>query len=342
MGRLEGIAPTLGEGQPDGADPGVPGHQGAWDPRRACSILAFASPQLEALYQAYQARALNVLTWIVSLGRLAVCFLVLAQSYRKGAVHPHLRPPFALQLLTHTFPAVVTLVLLCFFPSVYIQHQWAVHVCVSLALLVSYSRMCLVPLWLRFLDAPPPAAASLLQKLQYFANENVYLGTMWYVLGSFPMGQLLDHAFVFTTLATSLAGNPALCASPLWPRPSVTMSPVPLGVAETLSVLLVQAVEPIYPIRISRGLSCPAALAFWQILGSMFALFVSGAIELGRRRAFLRTQEARAFLGSSRSAALLTWPWGGVALMGRIYSWVVGVFMVHALILAVTLDVFSI
>lgn len=301
----------------------------AWFTR---SGLCFACPQLEEEYQQYQAHSLNTLTCIWMLIRVCGYGMFFAMIYKQGVAYRHVLPPLAWPVLAHLVPGIVILALLSFFPSFSTTHYLAVHFASNVSLWCTYHQMRQLLLWMGLVDATNNP--SFLHHIRTFSKENIYLCTTWYMLSADPWGRLS----VMGLLAVNLAGNSAICASPLWPQGTVTMSPGPLAAVKAISGALLETAEPFYNARHRSVMSCPAVLAVWQILGSLLALLMRGGTEIARRRAFLRKQEVQARLGPDRAAEALHWPWGGPFLTSKCVSMALGLFVVHVVLLALIAD----
>lgn len=318
--------------------PALPG--GALNKAFRLSLLAFFNPELEALYQAYQARSLNVWTWMCSVICIMGWCLTTVQLYGKGEPYRSLLPPLVVPFLGQLLPVLVVLALLTCFPTQYAAHQQAVHLARNACMVLAYHSVRHGPLWLRLVDAAT-GPARYPRGNPSFSSENMFLSTMWYAAAGFPTGQLFDLLFVVLLLGVNVAGNASTCASPLWPAESVTMSAGPLGVARSLAGALLEAAEPFYNARNRSLMTCPAVLTLWQVVGSWLALLVSGLTEISRRRAFLRTQEAHAWLGPRLVPLAMQWPLGSYKKVMQLLAALFLLTVAHVVALAVLLDVMA-
>lgn len=259
------------------------------------------------------------------------------QLYGKGAPYRHLLPPLAVPFLGQLLPALVVLAFLTCFPAQYAKHHKAVHLARNACMVLAYHGVRHGPLWLRFVDAATRPARSP-RGNSSFSSENMLFSTMWYAVAGFPAGQLLDLVFVALLLGVNVAGNAATCASTLWPADSVSMSAGPMAVAQSLGAALLTAAEPFYHARNRSIVTCQAVLTLWQVVGSWLALLVSGMMEISRRRAFLRTPEAHAWLGPRWVPTAMQWPFGSYKKVMELVAGLVLLTLAHVVVVAVLLD----
>lgn len=298
-----------------------------WKAWCTSSTLSFACPQLEDEFQGYQARARNILTCICMLLRVSGYVSLAMLLYNDGMAHRHMLPSLTLPLLCHLTPGIVTLALLCFAPNFYGDHVWAIHIVSTVADCCALYQLRELLLWRRLIESTPNP--SFLHQVRNFASENMYFCTAWFVNAPNHVARLS----VLGTLLVSIAGNPAICTSPLWQQPSVTLSSGPLVAAQAISAVLMEAAEPVYHARNRSQYSCPTLLAVWQILGSLLALLVISVAEIMGRRAFLRTPHVQARLEPGPAAEALHWPWGGMSLPSRCVASALWLFVAHAVLL---------
>lgn len=295
------------------------------------SPLTFSCQQLEREYQDYQARQVRRLAWCLAVSLVAFFGMIYMDAYGKGARYRHMLPPQTLPLLFCCLPGLA-IAATTLFPGFHASHHQAVHALYYFLLCFSYHHVRQNFLWLGLLDAKPHTA--FLAQATCFAKENLYLTVTWFAVVLFPMGQSLGRLTVLGLLVVNLAGNSAICASPLWPPDSATMSAAPLGAANALSSGLLQIVQPFYHTRNGSLTSCPEVLAVWQALGSLLAMLAMGGAEIVRRWAFLHTLEVQASLGRGNAARALHWPWGGMFLSSNLVASAIGLIVVHALLWA--------
>lgn len=297
------------------------------------STLSFACPLLEEEFQAYQARARNVLTCICMLLRVSSYASLAMLIYNTGAAHRHVLPPLTLLLLCRLAPCIVILALLCFFPDFYTTHVLAIRAASTAAEWCALYRLRQLLLWSSLVEARPNPSVP--HSARSIAKENIYFCTAWFTHASEPLARLS----VLGTLLVNLAVNPAICTSDLWqPQQTVTLSPAPLAAAQALSTALLEAAEPLYHARNRAANSCPTLLALWQIMGSLLALLVTSGAGIACRRAFLRAPSVQARLGPSHGAEALRWPWGGASLPSRCVASATWLFVAHVVLLALLFD----
>eukprot|EP00884_Botryococcus_braunii_P003866 jgi/Botrbrau1/13480/Bobra.0082s0076.1 len=304
------------------------------------SDFAFASEELEADFQAYQAQALSLLSWFCALitttGYCVLFAKIAAASADHRALLPHMLPPLLFQFA----PTVATLALLAFFPGFYTTHKQAVHLVDQCCVLLGFHSTRQIVLWMHMVKGSNPSGA-FIQSVQSFSDENLYLSIVWYAVPAFPLGQAGDIFIVLALLLANLRGNHVICASPLWHPDAVSLSAGLATAVQQMSAWLLEAAGPLYSLQADTTLSCAANIGFWQIVGSWVGCLAVCIAEVLRRRAFLRTPAAQARLGRQFAAAGLRWPFGSVQLaskcMHRVFLLTVG----HCIVWAVVLDVFS-
>lgn len=306
------------------------------------SLLTFSCPRLEREYQQYQGSAVRVFSWTVPLMMAALDAAVYVMLRRKGTAHRHMVPPqamplllFRLPLLLYRLPGLV-LMAAAFFPSFHARHHQALHALFHVSSCFSYHQDRQNALYFGLPEAKP--AATVLQQATNFTKENMYLFAAWLAFAQLPTGQSLGRAAVLGQLLAHLAGNSAICTSPLWPRHPATTSSTLLGAARAVSAGFLELALPFYHVRNKWIVSCPMTLAVWEVLGSLLAMLTIAAAECLRRRAFLRLPEVQVRLGSGTAAQALHWPWGGMLLPGRIVTSALAVIVFHAVLWALHID----
>lgn len=210
--------------------PGSSALRTTWTTWRLRSMLAFASPELEALFQVYDAASINVLTWLALLLSVTLYPVLLMQMYGKGAPYRSLLPPLGVPILFHFLPATAALTLLVLHPALYRKYRRALSIAQGVCFMLAFFAVRQVHLWLRFVDPAPPN--SLMSTAQGFIAENLYLAVMWFCISGHHPGPFFDLAVVLGLLACGMRDNAAICASPLWPAESVTMAPGMTALAE--------------------------------------------------------------------------------------------------------------
>lgn len=261
---------------------------------------------------------------------LASC-LIHATAYKelrgRLAAYRHAFPPQALPLLSNCL-TTLAIAAATFFPSFHASYHQALHALYHVSLWFSFHAMRQNVLWLGLLDAEPGAA--FLHHVTSFSKENLFTCITWFAAVQMPMGEFLGRVSILAQLLHNLAGNSAICASPLWPRESGSMSPTLLRAAKAVSAGLLELAQPLYGVGNRSLRSCPAVLGVWQVLGSLLAMLAMGAAEIVRRRAFLHKAEVQARLERHDAANALHWPWGGMSLPPRLVGSVVAMILLHA------------
>lgn len=300
----------------------------AWCTR---SMLSFSCPLLEEEFQAYQSRPRNVLTCICMLIRIAGYGAIFKSN--EGAAYRHMLPPLTLPLLCQLLPSILTIALLCCFPSYYAKHHLALSAASTVAEWVTFFPIRQMLMWGLLVESTLEASP-FVHQVRGFVKENMFFCMAWFMHAADPAPCLS----VLGTLLVNLASNRAICASPLWPQQSVTLSPTPLAAAQALSAGLLDAAEPFYHASNRSLCTCSIVLALWQLLGSLLALLGISTAEIVRRRAFLRLPTVQTRLGPHDAAEALHWPCGGMSLPSRCVGWAVGLFLAHAVLLALLSD----
>lgn len=170
--------------------------------------------------------------------------------------------------------ASLGLLLLC--PSLYRKHRRALHALHILVLIASfrYSRDML--LWYQQLEGP--SAASLAQRVQLLASENFFGSLIWLLVLAYPVGRVSDLALATLFLLEEIMANPLICsaAGRLRLEGLATMSPEPLRVVEAVTGWIrgtpAGTLGGIAGATLPRIVTCPLALAFWQVTRSIFCL----------------------------------------------------------------------
>lgn len=161
--------------------------------------------------------------------------------------------------------------LLC--PAFYSKHRSALHAAHNLIIIASFSHAHVLLLWHRRLGGP--GAGTLTHRAQYFACESFFGCLVWLLALAFPVGHVSDLALATLFLAAALAGNPSVCSATSRMRYGalVTMSPGPLRVVETVTGWILRTPEgtpgTVAGAAPPRVVTCPLALAFWQVSRSM-------------------------------------------------------------------------
>jgi hypothetical protein len=215
-----------------------------------------------------------------------------------------------------------------------------VHVGIMVVFILTFRAARVLMLWMR-LGGNKVGVLSTMSWLQAFSVENVYFALIWLITLAYPIGQV--PAIVLTTvyMLTEMASNVYICSFPQWADSLVTMSPELLAWTTTASHWLSSIGQPLLIIKDwSTPLSCPAALAFWQLVGWWYACQFIFVADIIRRRAFLRTHAARMHLGRAHEAARLSWPFGWLHMMQTIVVITVALFLSASTIWSIALRAF--
>jgi hypothetical protein len=194
--------------------------------------------------------------------------------------------------------------------ALYVSHIFPVIFVLQAPLTPSFSKY--------IINVKHGSSQAWFQQVQSFLVENIHLLGAARLVQSFPMGLIPDLISTNIFMAWLMTGNRHICALPHLGDNLVTMSPGLLSATQVASVWLSGVAVPAASIHpASRKLSCPAALGFWQLVGSLLACVNVFVADIFRRRAFLRTPEARARLGRELEAADVSWPFGNRALIEK-------------------------
>lgn len=303
---------------------------------RSRSAIAFSCAELEALFLVYDTTTIKFLAFLGPLLTLALYGVLLQLMHGKGAPYRSLLPPLALPVLFHLLPAATVLALLIFKPAFYRKYRRAISFGFGSCFTVAFRDVRKIQLWLRLADPAPQG--SLAATLQGFTTENVYITIMWLCVAGHPSGPLFDLILMGTLLVRGIAGNAEICASPLWPAQPITLASGTTTLAKSVTGGVSGAIFPFFHVKLGRLMTCPGALAFWQVVGCWLALVVSGILEMSRRRAFLRTREAREWLGPELACAGLRWPFENSVMWVKVVPAFFWLTLAHVAVLPVLVE----
>eukprot|EP00884_Botryococcus_braunii_P018273 jgi/Botrbrau1/5129/Bobra.0172s0001.1 len=298
----------------------------------------FACPQLEAAFQAYTAEGLNVWTWVCHLiiltGWLKIFYKLLMGT---GGDVSTWRIPLLVGAVCQLLPTLLGIVLHLFWPTQLSKHHRAVNTLSLLGGVLAAPALRELLMWISRSGTVPTHAM-----LRDFADENLFLIVMWLRAAGFPVGTRRHVAILLGGLLLSLASNGAFCDSLMSRTTPATLSARPLAAAQLISDALLELGAPFYAPRANpaRIISCPAAMAVWQVVGSLVAGVTVYLAEVSRRRAFLRTNAALTRLGPDSTAAALEWPFGRASMVLNCVFLMLLLSIVHAIIWAMALDIF--
>eukprot|EP00884_Botryococcus_braunii_P006293 jgi/Botrbrau1/15665/Bobra.4_1s0049.1 len=271
------------------------------------SVFAFSEPELEALFKTYYAQRQNTWALLTSamalLGYLLFIYKVLVVP-REGEDDAQLFL-WSEMLLVCAVSSVITLML--FKPTFYRIHRQALNTGVNVCSIIAYPASRMTLLWMKALGGKTHSE-TWLAELKTFAVENLFIATSWMNVVSFPSGPVPDLVLMTLYLFRALVSNASLCTSP-YGSSLVTMRPAYLATARRASMLLAGIAAPLVGGHASDPvLSCPAALGVWEVVGWLVACLLVLVADILRRRAFLRTGEAQAYIGQEYAASAMRWP----------------------------------
>jgi hypothetical protein len=305
------------------------------------SMFRFASPELEAKYQSHRSTVVSLWTLGGAVNMLLGWAVVLGKVTGQGKQLRHMFPSVLLPIISHLLPALALLLLLVFRPKVYAKHHRVINLGVVCAFICNTGYLRESIMWMRWVSSGPGSEGTLVQTLAAFSNENFFLISMWQIAAVYATGQPCDVLLITMGLFFDMAQNRRLCASPLWAPNPATLSPKLLAAMQNVSSVALEGAAPFYQVQGRAFMSCPAALAFWQVLGWWLACIASFVVEVRRRRAFLRTHAASTWLGPHLVGAALQWPFGSAYLMWKCVAAFSVLCVAFCVILAVALDFLS-
>jgi uncharacterized protein (DUF2062 family) len=303
------------------------------------SIFTFTAPDLEAAFQAHQAQAISLLSWLCALMNLAgYCILMSkvasASLSMQRVVLEHLPWALVLQL----GPTLACLLLMTFSHNFYGSNRLAVNLLANSCVVVGISSVRHVVLWMRQVSGTNPSS-SLLQAFQSFSNENLILTTSWLAVAGFPSGLVGDFVFMAGMLAMYFSSNKSICASPTWHSNAVTLWPGPLAAAQGISSWMLSTAAPFYHKPGTQAItSCEEALGVWEVMGSWIGCLVGCLAEISRRQAFLKTPAAQDCLRRHSASPAMRWPFGCFSLAAKFAQLLSLLTLAHCVMWAVALD----
>lgn len=244
-------------------------------PSRSISLLlAFASPEFEAAFQAYRSNGFNPWT----LAGICHCTLGYATfSYKYLVATPQMRSLLIQRWYLGYLPvigALGMLGLLLQVPAFYKKHRRALHT-VHIAFHIATFRYARVMvLWTRWLEG---TAATLASRAQFFATENFFASLTWLLVLGFHVGRIPDLPLATLFLLAELAGNPWVCGAGVSKQEGlITMSPEPLRVVEAATDWILGTpagtLGTIFGAAPPRVVTCPLAQAFWQVRSAVLRI----------------------------------------------------------------------
>lgn len=231
------------------------------------------------------------------------------------------QPGFFTCVLLHFLPFLCLTAFACASPNQYTQHWRGMHAAYQLLQVFVTVSAQQVLLWVAAMwasrgaeaDGTPETNGTPDFRLQAFFTENFYFLTAWCRVITFHSGLLSDMIFAVLSMLAAFAGNGSVCRAPLWGSRLTTLSPPLRNVAQTGCTCLLAA-PPAHGLIVNcPQLSCPALLAFWQVLGCALACSVALGREVWTRRAFLKSSAVA--LGPSVAVQAARWPLGSAELV---------------------------
>eukprot|EP00884_Botryococcus_braunii_P021922 jgi/Botrbrau1/8413/Bobra.0237s0033.1 len=220
-------------------------------------------------------------------------------------------PGFVITNLVFILPMIGLAAFICTQHTVYAKHWRAINAAYTFVLMfttTSVQRLCL---WQR---AHVGGRSS---TVHAFALENFFLTVINSRNIAFSAGQAPDLFLTTVSLLLAIAGNQSLCGSELWGPERVTLSPVISSIPRKASAFL----SAFWGYQFSMvphnaPLSCPALLAFWQVLAWFIACLVIVLREILSRRAFLKAYGS--VYGRAVAAGAQAWPLGSVVMLHKL------------------------
>lgn len=300
--------------------------------------MTFASPDLERLYQGQVGAAQR--NWAI----FQYCHTMLGwamfavQYCRASREHRALLPVgIVLGGLPHLAMTVLFLAALLLKPLFYQKHRRAIVACNLAYLAVTFRCVRVATLWMHRARVPAGAAGAWSQHLHGFFVENAFFTVMWMLVVAHPLGLVPDLALTTAALLMDLAANRAVCVLGALSDGMVTMSRELAAVPQAASAVLQAATAGTVP-HVTT-LPCAATLAFWQSVGWWGTCVAVFAVEVLRRRAFLRSPEALALLGPAHKASAERWPFGNVRKVHAMLAVLLGITYAACFIFAIAVTV---
>lgn len=271
------------------------------------SGFAFFSSVLEQSYQQHVGPKLNWWT-LFTMAHILVGWFVFAITYFWAS--PEMRalaPPVWFGCLAPV-TAVTVVTVLFLWPNFFALHRVRIGAVTTCLLTVAFRDCRAVLLWMESINAGP-GPKTWLQTLHAFFVENFFLVVRPLDMMGANMGQDLTFALFTPALLLDLACNRYICGLPFVGSKLVTMTPRLLKFTMPATSWLRGIEEPhVGATLVSRDITCPVALGFWQIAGYWVLCHLVVAVDVLRRRAFLRSPPAQEFLGPEHHVAAMNWP----------------------------------
>lgn len=300
------------------------------------SFLQFPCPNLESEYQAY----VGSQRWGYVLAFAPTFFISWFSTFHRAfkdfrAERFELPPGLLLSMPLFFLPTVALMAFICVWPKAYAKHWRRINAAFMLVHIFSTTSWQWVMLW----QSAANEALGGRFSVQAFMVENCYLTIICLRVLVFPTGQASDIVFTVLGMVTAMAGNASVCASPLFGARPSSLSPAARSVAQSGCAWLLAMLSAHGVIGRCPELTCPAVLAFWQLLGFTVACLLVIVSEVISRRQFLKSSVAR--LGPALAARAARWPLGGAKIMHNLICAVVGVCVMPAVLMPLALYAFQ-
>eukprot|EP00884_Botryococcus_braunii_P001099 jgi/Botrbrau1/10990/Bobra.0234s0015.2 len=259
---------------------------------RPPSLLAFNSPDLEAKYQQHLSQTAMCFAWSFCMANIVGWLSFFYKIWSKSPAARALLPPISMSLAFNFLPALALAGLLGLWTDAYTKRYRTINLMMSVLQLGVHNYTRQLFLWSNSVGLKAGAGQV---SFGAFATENLYLTIMWFRVVTLPVDQVTDLIVVTVSLLNNMAGNDLICNSPIWGYSPVTLSRPMLAVVKSASCWLFTSLAPdggtamhtcTAPPEVS--VLCPAALAFWEIVGWWLACVVVMVREIASRRAFLK------------------------------------------------------
>eukprot|EP00884_Botryococcus_braunii_P006316 jgi/Botrbrau1/15686/Bobra.4_1s0064.1 len=291
------------------------GKKAWWEAWLELSAFSFAAPDLEGRFQRYVTKSFNICTLLIAAHIFTGwAFFVHKLFTVSGEMRALLHPSWPEGLL-HPLLALLVLGLMFGAPAVYQKHQRLIHALVKVALISTFRSTRGLLLWMKDVEAKE-GPRSWISLVQLFFVENFFLSMVWFGVLAFPSGQVADLVLITVMLMLDMRHNRDFCASLRPGKELASTTPQLHGVTRRAIVWVRNVGGPSLGAHASSpAITCPMALGFWQLVGWLLACVAVCAGDVMRRRAFLRTHEARVQLGRAWEVEALFWPFGSAGLI---------------------------
>jgi hypothetical protein len=296
--------------------------------------LEFGSGELESAYQVYLANhaggyllaflPMFVFTW----AQFLYCIAISGHF-----THLSFPPGFLITVVLFMVPTIGHVAFICMCREQYARHWRGINALDQTLKLFSTNAFQSLCIWQ--VSCTAQGVCKIFQKVgespvNSFARENFYLTNICLANMVFAAGQIPDLIITTCCLFFNMAGSKALCESPHWGPERVTLS-APLSSIPRRGSLLFLVFFPPSSDTIKwlppQELSCPAVLAFWQVVGWWLSCIFIILREILSRRAFLKSTGTT--FGPLVASRVAGWPLGDALMVNRL------IFMVFFLSFAV-------